>query len=61
MKTYEVTYEKDGIYHSNLARAKDKEAVEKWFAQNKKSVKIIAIEYATSDSMRPGKPCIEIA
>jgi len=60
MRTYEVTFERNGVYQSNLAVAENDLNVKNWFNENKKSTRVIAIKEATSDSMKPGKPCITI-
>ena len=61
---YEVTFESNGIYHSNLAIADDKEQVEKYFEEQNKirnqNRRLINVSVATSDSEKPGKPVIYV-
>ena len=59
---YEVTFECDGIFHSNLAMADSEKQVAEYFEdQNRvrnKTRKLIDVREATSDSERRGKPVI---
>lgn len=61
MQTYEISFEMNGEFHSNLAIAESIDMVIKWYIENKPNVRIISIKVATMDSYKPGKPCRTIA
>jgi hypothetical protein len=61
MTSYEVTFERNGIYHSNIVRT-EKSPIELsiWYKENKPGTFVHNISIATSESMKPGKPIIEL-
>jgi hypothetical protein len=60
MKTFDVTFEEGGIYQSNIVTADSECAVRDWFAANRPAVHVLNVREATSDSHKPGKPCITV-
>ncbi len=59
MTNYEVTFEKDGIFQSNIVSTeKPVDAIVLWYKENKPGTFVHNISIATSESMKPGKPII---
>lgn len=59
MTNYEVTFERNGIYHSNIVRTeKSPVDVALWYKENKPGTSVLDVSIATSESMKPGKPII---
>ena len=61
MTNYEVTFERDGIYHSNIIKTeKSPVDIEFWYKDNRPGTVVLNISIATSESMKPGKPIIHL-
>ncbi|MBR2212772.1 MAG: hypothetical protein IJ896_15220 [Fibrobacter sp.] len=61
MKRYNVSFEKNGVYQSNLVET-DKSPVEigLYFRDVKKASHVFGVDFATRDDERPGKPVLKI-
>ena len=59
MTSYEVTFERNGIYHSNIVKT-EKSPIELsiWYKENKPETVVLNISIATS--IKPGQPVIEL-
>lgn len=61
MKKYNVTFEKNGVCQTNFVET-DKSPVDVglYYRDVKKVTHVFAVDYATADDERPGKPIVRI-
>lgn len=57
---YNITFNRNGVYQSNLAIAECTASVWAWYKMYKPDAKILDVTPARSDDEKPGKPCIQI-
>lgn len=61
MKQYNVSYQKNGVFQTCLVKTNQSPVfVGHYFRDVRKATHVYAVDIATADDMRPGKPCIEI-
>lgn len=57
--TYNISFEKNGVYQANLIKGYSEEQVEDFFKKYKPDAKVLGVKVATKDDERPGKPVID--
>ena len=57
---FEVTFEKNEVFQSNLVEARDSATATAFFQAYKPDATVIEIREATADSYKPGKPVIKV-
>lgn len=61
MIIYDVSFLKNAVYQANLVKTdKSPEDLAKRYAEHNPGAKVIGVSIATSDSIKPGKPCITV-
>ena len=59
VKTFNISFKKDGVYQANLIKGYSEEQVTEFYANYKPEAEIIGVKLATNDDMKPGKPVID--
>lgn len=59
VKTFNISFKKDGVYQANLIKGYNEEQVTEFYANYKPEAEIIGVKLATNDDMKPGKPVID--
>lgn len=59
VKTFNISFKKDGVYQANLIKGYSEEQVTEFYANYKPDAEIIGVKLATNDDMKPGKPVID--
>lgn len=60
MKMYDVSFLKNEIYQSNIVKT-DKSPVEvALYFKDVKQAKVLSVDEATADDLKPGKPILQI-
>lgn len=58
MKAYEVSFEKNGVYQSDLVHASDAKVAESWYISTHDGATVLSVREASADSYKPGKPSL---
>lgn len=60
MKTYDVSFEKNGVYQSNLVHASNAKVAESWYISTHDGATVLSVREASANSYKPGKPCLTV-
>lgn len=60
MKKYNVSFERNGVYQTNIVETDKSPADIEAYYKNKKKTNVFGVNPMTQDDVRPGKPVVRI-